>query len=176
MDKVKTPHLLQSKSYLKIISLLYLMENMNIPITLDVVEKILKSNHIFNNILIASWPRIIKVFPKSDIAIIWLNIWDFQSSMNTRGLINRCFNVSSFITTVPGANMNLGIPQCKKCWKWSYSTHSCRVQDSKYVKCNGPHLTKYHWQFSWSCKANSKTNPPRLETKQENHVLIPLGA
>jgi len=54
VDKVKTPHLLQSKSYLKIISLLYLMENMNIPITLDVVEKILKSNHIFNNILIAS--------------------------------------------------------------------------------------------------------------------------
>ena len=54
VDKVETPHLLQSKSYLKIISLPYLMENMNISITLDVVEKILKSNHIFNNILIAS--------------------------------------------------------------------------------------------------------------------------
>ena len=46
------------------------MEKMNVPITLDMVEKILKSNHIFNNISIAFWPRIIKVSPKSDMAII----------------------------------------------------------------------------------------------------------
>ena len=74
INKVKISQLFQLKSYLKIIRLPYLMENMNIPITLDIVEKILKNNHIFNNILIASCLRIIKVFPKSDMAIIWLDI------------------------------------------------------------------------------------------------------
>ena len=61
-DKIETPQLPQSKLYFKIISLPYLMKNMNVSITFDMVEKILKSNHIFNNILIASWSRIIKVF------------------------------------------------------------------------------------------------------------------
>ena len=54
MDKVETSELPQSKSYLKIISLQYLMKNMNVSITSDVFEKILKNNHIFNNILIVS--------------------------------------------------------------------------------------------------------------------------
>jgi len=35
---------------------------------------IIKSNHIFNNIVVVSKPYIIKVSPKSDIAIIWLDI------------------------------------------------------------------------------------------------------
>ena len=70
VNKVETSYYSQSKSYLKIIGWPYLMENMNVPITLDMVEKILKSNHIFNNISIAFWPRIIKVSPKSDMAII----------------------------------------------------------------------------------------------------------
>jgi len=87
VDKVESPRLPQSKSYLKIISLPYFMDNTNISIKVDVVEKILKNNHIFNNILLAFQPRIIKVFPKLDIAIIWLNIWDFQSSTNTSILV-----------------------------------------------------------------------------------------
>ena len=62
--------------------------------------------------------------------------------------------------------MNLGVSQYKKCWKWDHVTHSCRSEDSKYVKCNGLHLTEHHWQFSWYCKTNSKTNLLRLETKQ----------
>ena len=53
-DKIETPQLPQSKLYFKIISLPYLMKNMNVSIAFDMVEKILKSNHIFNNILIAS--------------------------------------------------------------------------------------------------------------------------
>jgi len=85
------------------------MDNMNVLIKTDMVKKILKNNHIFNNISLASQSRIIKVFPKSDMAIIWLDIWSSQSGMNTRDLINRCFNVSSFIVTVQGANINLGV-------------------------------------------------------------------
>jgi len=45
--------------------------------------------------------------------IIWINIWDSQSSSKAKYLINRRFNVRSFITTIQDANMNPDIPQCK---------------------------------------------------------------
>ncbi len=59
---------------LKIIGIPYLLENTNTPIITDVVKVIIKNNHIFNNITITSRPRVIKVSPKLDIAIIWLDI------------------------------------------------------------------------------------------------------
>jgi len=49
------------------------------------------------------------MLPKLDIAIIWLDIWDIQSGSKAKGLINRCFNVESYITTIRGTNMNLGV-------------------------------------------------------------------
>ena len=49
-NKVESPWLPQSKFYLKIISLLYFMDNMNVLIKTNIVKKILKNNHIFNNI------------------------------------------------------------------------------------------------------------------------------
>ena len=108
-NKVKVPWLSQSKLYLKIIGISYLLENTNTPISADVVESIIKSNHIFNNIVITSRPCIIKVSLKSDIAIIWLNIWGVQSGSNVKSLINRYINVESYITTICGVNMNLGV-------------------------------------------------------------------
>jgi len=75
------PRLSQFKSYLKIISILYIIENTNILINADVVEEILKRNHIFNNIILVLRSYIIKVSPKSDMAIIWFDIWDIQSIM-----------------------------------------------------------------------------------------------
>jgi len=106
------------------------------------VELILKQNQIFNNITLASRPRVIKVSPKSDMAIVWIDIWDAQSSSNAKMLINRYFNVGKYIT-----NMNPGIPQCKNCWKWGHVTFSCRIQGAKYVKCNGSHKSKNHHKF-----------------------------
>ena len=50
-DKIEFPRLPQSKSYLKIISLPYFMNNTNMPIKADVVKIILKNN---NNISLAS--------------------------------------------------------------------------------------------------------------------------
>jgi len=32
-----------------------------------------------------------------------------------RGLMNRCFNVGSYIAAIRGVNINLGISQCKNC-------------------------------------------------------------
>jgi len=85
---------------LKIIGISYLLENTNTPILADVVKMIIKDNHIFNNITVASKPQIIKVSPKSNIAIIWLDIWDVQSSNKAKGLINRCFNIGNHIATI----------------------------------------------------------------------------
>ena len=100
IEKVEVPQLSQSKLYLKIIGISYILENTNTPILANVVESIIKSNHIFNNIIIALRFYIIKVFLKSDMAIIWLDIWDVQSSNNARDLINRCLNIGSYITTI----------------------------------------------------------------------------
>ena len=59
---------------MKIIRVLYLAKATNICISSDNIKKILKSNQLFNNIVLASKPRIIKVLPKSDMSIIWIDI------------------------------------------------------------------------------------------------------
>ena len=130
------------------------------------IKHILKNNHIFNNIILASRPHIIKVSPKSDMAVVWIDIWDNQNGSNTRKVINRRFNVRNIIATVRGANMNPGILQCKNCWKWGHLTGICHIQGSKCAKCNGLHCTNNHQKFAWYCKANTKINPPRLKTKK----------
>ena len=53
-ENIKSPKLSQLKSYLKIIDILYLIKNSDISISLDFAEPIIKSNHIFNNILLVS--------------------------------------------------------------------------------------------------------------------------
>ena len=108
-NEVNSPRLPQSKSYLKIIDLLYFQENTTTSIISNVVKNIFKENYIFNNIFLISKPKVIKVSPKSNMAIIWIDIWDIQSGSNTKMLINRCFNVGNYITTIQGANMNPGI-------------------------------------------------------------------
>jgi len=55
-DKVNTYYLPQSKSYLKIIGILYLLKNTNASISANIVKMIIKDNHIFNNIVVASKP------------------------------------------------------------------------------------------------------------------------
>ena len=106
---IEVPRLPQSKSYLKIIGIPYLQENINNPLTSNVVKDIIKNNHIFNNIILASRPHIIKISPKLDMAIIWVDIWNVQSRSKVKRLIKRCFNVGNYITTVKDTNMNLGI-------------------------------------------------------------------
>jgi len=75
-DKVSMARLPQSKLYLKIVGILFISEKTNNQILSDEIEDVLKNNYIFNNIILASKPCIIKVSPKSDISIIWINIWD----------------------------------------------------------------------------------------------------
>jgi len=114
--QVKEPRLPQSKSYLKIIGIPFFpngktQEHLN---TSD-VRTILKQNQIFDDIKLASRLRVIKVSPKSDMLIVWIDIWDYQSRSKAKCLINQCFNVSRYIATIRGANMNPGVSQCKNC-------------------------------------------------------------
>ena len=113
--EVEVLWLSQSKSYLKIIGIPYLRENTNTLIMSDMVEDIIKKNYIFDNIMLASRLQVINVFPKLDMAIIWINIWDVQSSIKAKELINRFFNIKSYIAIIRGTNINPGIPQCKNC-------------------------------------------------------------
>jgi len=69
-NDVQSAHLPQFKSYLKILDILYFIEDTNMPIDSSVIETIIKSTHIFNNIYIASKPHVIKISLKSDITIV----------------------------------------------------------------------------------------------------------
>jgi len=88
VENISSSRLLQLKSYLKIIGILYISKKTNNQISLDDIENILKNNYLFNDIILASKPHIIKVSPKSDIAIIWIDIWDMQNRTNTKKVIN----------------------------------------------------------------------------------------
>jgi len=87
-DKVSSARLSQSKSYLKIVGISFNNEKTNSRISLEEIEGVLKNNHIFNNIILAPKPHIIKISSKSDIAIIWINIWDTQMGQNAKTIIN----------------------------------------------------------------------------------------
>jgi len=115
LDLIESSHLPKSKSYLKIIGLPHSMGNG--IITPDFVEHVLKETHLFNDMLLASKPQIIKASSKSDMAVVWVNIWDSQNGSSAKNIINYCFNIGRFIATVQGMNMNPGISQCKNCWE-----------------------------------------------------------
>ena len=116
-NDVMSSCLSQSKLYLKILEVLYFLENINLSITSDIIKEIIKDTHIFNNIVLASCLHIIKAFSKSDIAVIQVNIWGSQNDMKVKYLINKCFNIGHHIAIIRGTNMNPSIPQCKNCWK-----------------------------------------------------------
>jgi len=73
-DEVQILRLSQSKSYLKITGISYYVDSTNLPIPSDNIRVIIKFNHIFNDFMLTSKPKVIKVSSKSDIAIIWMDI------------------------------------------------------------------------------------------------------
>jgi len=80
----------KSKSYLKIIGTPFFpYSNSQEKLTSTDIESILKQNHIFDNISLASKPRVIKVSPKSNMAIVWIDIWDVQSGSSAK-IVLKC--------------------------------------------------------------------------------------
>ena len=106
-DLIESPCLPKSKSYMKIIGLPYKI-NQDV-ISPDFIEGVLKETHLFKGVMLASKPHVIKVSPKSDMAVVWVDIWDSQSSSLVKNIINCHFNIGHFIATVKGTNMNPGI-------------------------------------------------------------------
>ena len=98
LDNIDYSHLLKSKLYLKIIRLLHNMENG--VLTLEVIEGILKDSYLFENVVLASKPQVIKVFPKSNIAVVQVDLWDSQSSSLVKNIINCYFNVGQYIAII----------------------------------------------------------------------------
>jgi len=142
-NKVSALCLPQSKSYLKILGIPYLTNN-GTPIAHNQIKEVIKRIHLFNDVMLASSPRIIKASPKSDMAVIWIDIWDFQNGTKAKNLINSCFNIGKHIATIRGTNMNSGVSQCKNCWKWDHITFACHSHGSKCQKCNGSHKVEHH--------------------------------
>jgi len=54
LSNMMSLRLTQLKSYLKILSILYFVEDTNLSLTLDIVEKVLKTTHIFNDVVLTS--------------------------------------------------------------------------------------------------------------------------
>jgi len=90
LDSIKSPYLLKSKSYMKIIGLPY--SSKSGVFTPNVIEGVLKELHLFKDAILASKPCIIKASPKSDKAVVWVDIWDSQS-----GSVMRCFGHGQFL-------------------------------------------------------------------------------
>ena len=69
--QVDEPHLSQLKSYLKIIGIPFFSHgNSQDCLTSSDVKVVLKQNQIFDNVNLASKPRVIKVLPKLDMSIV----------------------------------------------------------------------------------------------------------
>ena len=89
---VVKPRLPQSKSFLKILGIPYWGNNSSLPITQAQVEAVIASTPVFEEVVLASHPRIMKASPSLDMSVIWIDIWDSQKGTKGKTLINRSFN------------------------------------------------------------------------------------
>jgi len=97
---VVEPCLPQSKSFLKILGVSYWGNNSSLPITQAQVESIIANTPVFEGVVLASCPCIMKVSPSSDISVIWIDIWDSQKGSKSKTLINRSFNFGHYTAIV----------------------------------------------------------------------------
>ena len=56
LNNIMSLRLPQSKSYLKILGILYFLEDTNLSVMPDIIKIVIKCIHIFNNIVLASYP------------------------------------------------------------------------------------------------------------------------
>ena len=71
-DSIESPCLPKSKSYIKIIGLPY-SSKLGV-MSPDIIEGVLKDLHLFKDATLASKPHVIKASPKSDKAVVWVDI------------------------------------------------------------------------------------------------------
>jgi len=83
-----SPRLPQSKSYLKILSVPFFGNNSLNPVNNSQVEEILSKTEMFHGITLAACPRVIRASRNSDMAVIWIDIWDSQNGTKAKTVIN----------------------------------------------------------------------------------------
>ena len=108
LNLIEGPYLSKSMSYMKIVRLPYKIEQE--VITSNYIKSILKEMYLFKNVMLALKLHVIKVSFKSNIAVVWVDIWNSQSSSLAKNIINHHFNVGQFVATICSTNINLGIP------------------------------------------------------------------
>ncbi|KAF5345868.1 hypothetical protein D9756_011193 [Leucocoprinus leucothites] len=158
------PRLPQSKSFLKIVSVPYWVANSSNPLSPAFVEQALRQSSLFENIIVAACPRVMKASPKLDTAVVWFDIWDSQNGTKAKTLVNRTINFGQHIGTIHATSMHPGIAQCRNCWHWGHPTHACHALGTHCQICGGPHCIENHRSMAWCCKANPKSNPPHDAT------------
>ena len=87
-------------------SMIIEQQKLTISCYLFLLALVRKQERKFENILLASKPKVIKASSKLDITIVQLNIWDLQNGSKTKLLINYSFNFGCHITTIRGTNIN----------------------------------------------------------------------
>ncbi|KAF5347025.1 hypothetical protein D9756_011012 [Leucocoprinus leucothites] len=158
------PRLPQSKSFLKIVGVPYWVSNSSNPLSPAFVEQALGQSSLFENVILAARPRVMKSSPKSDTAVVWFDIWDSQNGTKAKTLVNRTINFGRHIGTIRATSMHPGVAQCRNCWRWGHPTHACRALGARCQICGGPHRVENHRSMAWCCKANPKSSPPRDAT------------
>ncbi|KAF5347005.1 hypothetical protein D9756_011008 [Leucocoprinus leucothites] len=154
------PRLPQSKSFLKIVGVPYWVANSSNPLSPAFVEQALGQSSLFENVILAARPRVMKASPKSDTAVVWFDIWDSQNGTKAKTLVNRTINFGRHIGTIRATSMHPGVAQCRNCWRWGHPTHACRALGARCQICGGPHRIENHRSMAWCCKANPKSSPP----------------
>ena len=86
LDSIESPCLPKSKSYMKIIGLPY-SSKLGV-MSPDIIKGVLKNLHLFKDATLALKPHVIKASPKSNKAVVWVDIWDSQSGSCAKNTIN----------------------------------------------------------------------------------------
>ena len=93
-------HLPQSKLFLKILDVFYWSNNSLLSITQVQVKAVIANTPVFEGVVLALRPYIIKASPSSDMSVIWFDIWDSQKDTKGKTFINRLFNFGHYIATM----------------------------------------------------------------------------
>jgi len=70
LDYITSSCFPKSKSYLKILGLLYIIAKTNLSVTSELIKEVIKESYIFNNIILVLRSQVIKAFSKYDMAVI----------------------------------------------------------------------------------------------------------
>jgi hypothetical protein len=105
----------QSKLYLKIVYIPFIMNN--VPITPEFVAEAMKCHELAENFILAGPPRIVRNTKDLDSCIVWFDLWDSQNGKRAVPLVNRQIIIRGWTSTIRATSMHPGVPQCHNCWR-----------------------------------------------------------